>query len=71
VKSNKGSRLLLIGESGVGKSTLLDEIHRLLTEEEDLRKQIFVGYYRNEESLIAESESLIYPFTIVLKELSK
>jgi GTPase SAR1 family protein len=34
-KNNKGTRLLLVGESGIGKSALLDEIHRRLTEEED------------------------------------
>ena len=60
---------MLVGESGIGKSALLDEIHRRLTEEEDLRNQIFVGYYSKKESLIAESESLIYPFSIVLKSL--
>jgi predicted ATPase len=35
VKSNKGTRLLLVGESGVGKSALLDEIHRIITRGED------------------------------------
>jgi predicted ATPase len=44
-KSNKGTRLLLVGESGIGKSALLDEIHRRLTEEEDRRNRVFVGYY--------------------------
>ena len=71
VKSNKGTRLLLVGESGIGKSALLDEIHRRLIEreEENERKQPFVGYYSKKESLIAESESLIYPFSIVLESL--
>jgi predicted ATPase len=34
VKSNKGTRLLLVGESGIGKTALLDEIHRILGDEE-------------------------------------
>lgn len=71
VKSNKGTRLLLVGESGVGKSALLDEIHRILIqgEHEDQRNRPFVGYYSKKESLIAESESLLYPFSIVLERL--
>jgi tetratricopeptide (TPR) repeat protein len=69
-KSNRGTRLLLVGESGIGKSALLDEIHRRLTEEEqDQRNRVFVGYYSKKESLIAESESLLYPFSVVLKSL--
>jgi predicted ATPase len=70
-KSNRGTRLLLVGESGIGKSALLDEIHRRLTqvEEQDQRNQTFVGYYSKKESLIAESESLVYPFSIVLENL--
>jgi predicted ATPase len=45
-KSNRGTRLLLVGESGIGKSALLDEIHRRLTEEEQNRRnRVFVGYY--------------------------
>ena len=34
VKSNRGTRLLLVGESGIGKIALLDEIYRILGEEE-------------------------------------
>jgi AAA+ ATPase superfamily predicted ATPase len=34
VKSNKGTRLLLVGESAIGKTALLDEIHRILGDEE-------------------------------------
>jgi predicted ATPase len=68
-KSNNGTRLLLVGESSIGKSALLDELHRRLTEEEDQMNKTFVGYYSKKESLIAESESLIYPFSIVLEKL--
>jgi predicted ATPase len=40
-KSDSGTRLLLVGESGIGKSALLDEIHRRLTaDEEDPRNRI-------------------------------
>ncbi len=63
---------MLVGESGIGKSALLDEISRRLTEEEEGENQTnrpFVGYYGKKESLIAESESLIYPFSTVLKKL--
>jgi ATP-dependent Clp protease ATP-binding subunit ClpA len=39
VKSNKGTRLLLVGESGIGKSALLDELCKRLTQgEENERK---------------------------------
>jgi ATP-dependent Clp protease ATP-binding subunit ClpA len=31
VKSNKGTRLFLVGESGIGKSALLDEVYMRLT----------------------------------------
>jgi predicted ATPase len=65
MKSNKGTKILLVGESGIGKSALLDEVHRRLTKDEDLRRQTFVGYYSRKGSLIAESESLIYPFSKV------
>ena len=58
---------LLIGESGIGKSALVDEFYRALTEER--QDEVFVGYYSQEKSLIAESESLIYPFTILLESL--
>jgi tetratricopeptide (TPR) repeat protein len=75
LRHNNGTKFLLVGESGIGKSSLLDEIYRRLTqdgEEEMNGIQIrlpFVGYYSKQESLIAESESLLYPFSIVLEKL--
>jgi tetratricopeptide (TPR) repeat protein len=56
----------LTGESGIGKSALLDEISKVLKEQ---KLRPFVGYYSREKSLIAESESFIYPFRIVLENL--
>ena len=70
-KSNNGTRLLLVGESGIGKSALLDELYRRLTEEEDQMNKPFVGYYSKAESLIAPSQFLLYPFTTVLADLVK
>ena len=64
LKQDKSIRLLM-GESGIGKSALLDEFYKTLTEE--MRDEVFVGYYSRDESLIAESESLIYPFKILLR----
>jgi AAA+ ATPase superfamily predicted ATPase len=64
VKSAKGIKLLLVGESGMGKSALF---YRRFTDEQDLRNHMFVGYYSKKDSLIAESELLIYPFSIVLE----
>lgn len=71
VKSGNGTKILLVGESGIGKTALLDEIHRRLTEEEDLRNQVFIGYYNKKESLIAPSQFLLYPLTTVLANLAK
>lgn len=46
LKQDKSIRLL-IGESGIGKSALLDEYYRTLTEE--MRDEVFVGYYSRDE----------------------
>jgi predicted ATPase len=68
LNSKKGTKLLLVGESGVGKSAILNELHRRLTEG-DQRKETFVGYCSKKESLIAPSQFLLYPFTTVLASL--
>jgi predicted ATPase len=36
LKTNKGTSLLLVGESAIGKSALLHEVHRRLTEKVDI-----------------------------------
>jgi predicted ATPase len=59
-----------VGESGIGKSAILDELHRRLTER-DQRKETFVGYYSKKESLIVPSQFLLYPFTTILASLAK
>ncbi len=70
IQNVKSSTWLITGESGIGKSALLDEIYRRLTNDvDDLKKNTFVGYYSRKESLIAESESLVYPFNIALGSL--
>ena len=43
LKMRNGSIRLIIGESGVGKSALLDDLHRRLTEVENQKNQFFVG----------------------------
>ena len=60
-----------MGETGIGKSALLDEIHRRLTEDEEIQGTGSLGYYSKAESLIALSQFLIYPFVIVLDRLVK
>jgi len=73
LKQNNSTRTLLVGESGVGKSALLDEIYRRLTTKEegmeDQENTAFVGYYDKSSSLVAPSQSSIEPFNIVLTSL--
>ncbi len=75
IQNDQGtSAWLVTGDSGIGKSALLDEIYRRLTNkgnDHNLINNTFVGYYSRKESLIAESESLIYPFKIALETLAK
>jgi predicted ATPase len=67
VNTNKRSVTLLSGEPGIGKSRLLDEFyHRIKSPEDLVAGQFFVGYYDKGKALVAESQSLIYPFNIVL-----
>jgi len=75
LKQNNSTRTLLVGESGIGKSALLDEIYRRLTNDnggqEDQENVAFVGYYDKSSSLAAPSQSSIEPFNIVLANLIK
>jgi predicted ATPase len=58
---------LLIGEGGIGKSSLLNEFHDQLWESR--RDSHFVGYYERSKEL--RSAGLVYPFVIVLEDLLK
>jgi ATP-dependent Clp protease ATP-binding subunit ClpA len=75
LNQDNSTRILLVGESGVGKSALLDEIYRRLTTKEegmeDQENKAFVGYYDKSSSLVAPSQSSIEPFNIVLASLIK
>jgi len=75
LRQNNSTRTLLVGESGIGKSALLDEIYRRLTEDNegqtDQENTAFVGYYDKSSSLEAPSQSSIEPFNIVLASLIK
>lgn len=51
---------LLIGESGIGKSSLLNEYHKEVKQR--YKKTHFIGYYDNTISLIAEGSYYLYPF---------
>jgi predicted ATPase len=69
--NNKANSItLLTGESGIGKSKFLDEIYRRLRYESQDRL-FFVGYYDKNNALISESETPIYPFSIILESLVK
>ncbi len=63
ITDNSGaSTWLVAGESGIGKSVLLDEIYSMIKD-----SKAFVGYYRKDQSLIAEApQSPTYPFLIAL-----
>ena|SRR5215831_4478206 len=73
LNQGNSTRTLLVGESGVGKSALLDEIYRRLTTKEEGKKdqenKAFVGYYDKSSSLEAPSQTFIEPFNIVLASL--
>jgi predicted ATPase len=67
LNNNNKSIRLLVGESGIGKSKLLDEFYRRLRYEHQDR--FFVGYYDKNKALEAESQSFTYPFNIVIASL--
>jgi tetratricopeptide (TPR) repeat protein len=62
---------LIRGEFGIGKSSILDEFYKRLKKDEHQKNALFIGYYDGESALITESQSLIYPFNIVLGSLLK
>ncbi len=71
IKDNpKASTWLITGESGIGKSALLDEIYERLQDADSNNNKAFVGYYSKDQSLISESLP-IYPFNIALSSLIK
>ena len=64
INEDKKTVRLLIGESGVGKSTLLQEFYS--TVKNDLSEICFIGLYDNINSLISESETYTYPISVCL-----
>ena len=64
---NKTVRLL-IGEAGVGKSKLLDEVYRRLNFDE-YHSKFLIGYYDQNTSLISPIESPDYPLRVALASL--
>lgn len=75
LNQDNSTRTLLVGESGVGKSALLDEIYRRLMAKkegkDDQENKTVVGYYDKSSSLVAPSQTSIEPFNIVLASLIK
>jgi predicted ATPase len=75
INNNVKSVTLLSGESGVGKSTVLDEFYRLLTTPTEIKRyshySLFVGYYDKSKAVLTRSEFLIYPFNIALAMIIK
>jgi tetratricopeptide (TPR) repeat protein len=67
--ASKKSIRLVVGEAGIGKSSILDGLYILLKNENQAK--FLVGYYDKSKALIVESQSVIYPFVIVLEDLLK
>ena len=59
MNSSQSSITYVIGESGIGKSALLNKIYQKLINKD---KDFLVGFYGKDEVLIGESLSPIYPF---------
>jgi len=66
VNSKHNSITYILGESGIGKSALLEEFHRGFR---DNSANFLVGFYSQYKILIGESPSPIYPFKTVLEDL--
>lgn len=68
LKHDKSIRLVT-GESGIGKSALLDEFYHILTNNERNKNSFLTGYYDYTRALLAEPQSGIYPLTVALSSL--
>ena len=66
MNSSQSSITYVIGESGIGKSALLNKIYQKLINKD---KDFLVGFYGKDEVLIGESLSPIYPFMTALLDL--
>jgi tetratricopeptide (TPR) repeat protein len=72
ISTEEKSSSLITGESGVGKSQFLDALYYKLKEHQDGNvSKLFIGYYERKEALVAETDSLIYPFNVALSSLVK
>jgi KaiC/GvpD/RAD55 family RecA-like ATPase len=60
---------LVAGEAGIGKSVLLEEFYNRLCKTDP--PTLLIGFYDRNKSLIGESQSLLYPFIVVLESLVK
>ena len=69
----RGERYLIVGENGIGKSTLLKLIVGKLTPLEGkitLGKNVFVGYYAQEHEQLDENKTIVEQFFDITKDLS-
>ena len=69
----RGERYLIVGENGIGKSTLLKLIVGKLTPLEGkitLEKNVFVGYYAQEHEQLDENKTIVEQFFDITKDFS-
>jgi hypothetical protein len=65
--SEKSIRLIL-GDSGIGKSAILNEFYNILEKKNEVDDQrLFIGYFRHSDSLT--DPRTLYPFTTALRDL--
>ena len=67
LEEDRKSIRILTGDSGIGKSKLLDEYYNKVRDKH--KNTYFVGYYDNKKSLIAEGSYYLYPFNECLSNL--